>query len=182
MNNRFTEHNLSPGAVATLTQPTTDLQRNYRARGMLDGFGAADDAGRWKYSLRDVVAFWIGDRLHMNGLGMDRRDALMNGNALADTVITRFLRRHAGMTDETARYAVTVSDGHAQEGKASGLTSLRTSDLSSLAEHDFDALTVIDCERLAATIPASIAGLLTVALENQYDDLGLDALTEGLDA
>lgn len=182
MNNHFTERNLSPGAVASLTQPTTDLQRNYRARGMFDGIGEPDEAGRWKYSLRDVVAIWIGDRLHMNGLGMDRRDALRNGNALADTVITRFLRRHAGVKDGTARYVVTVADGHAQEGKTSGLTFLRTSDLASLAERAFDALTVLDCERLAATIPANIAGLLTVALENQYDDMGLDALTEGLDA
>lgn len=52
----FNKYTLSPGAVASMTEPTPDLQRNYRQRGMLDNYGELQDNGRWKYSVSDLVA------------------------------------------------------------------------------------------------------------------------------
>lgn len=180
--NRLTDPVHSPGAVTTITDVHPDHLRDWRRRDILNMIGTADENGRWKYSLRDVVAIWIGLRLSQHGRSMPLAEAFRYGAAMAGSVIVRFLHRDAGIPSTAGRYFVTLADGFVQDGKAYGMTTMRVADLSELAGREFDLMTVLDAERLAATIPPQIAGFLLVAAENQYGDMGLDRLTEGLDA
>lgn len=176
----YTDPVYSPGAVTTITDVHPDHLRDWRRRDFLNMIGTADENGRWKYSLRDAVAIWIGVRLSQHGRSMPLADAFRYGAAMAGSVIERFLCRNRGIQRTAGRYFVTLAEGDAQDGKAYGITSMRVADLSELAGREFDLMTVLDAERLAATIPPQIAGFLLVAAENEYDDLGLDRLTEGL--
>ncbi|WP_152968369.1 hypothetical protein [Gemmobacter sp. LW-1] len=177
----FTEPTYSPGAVATITDAPPEHLRDWRRRDLLNLIGTAEENGRWKYSLRDVVAIWIGLRLSQHGRAMPLATAFNYGAGLAETVINRFLARKVGIPTTGKRYAVTLADGDTKDGKTYGITTLRVADLAELAGRDFDMLTVLDCERLAATIPPQIAGFLLVAAENEYEAMGLHRWTEGLD-
>lgn len=178
----FDEYNLSPGAVASLTEPTPDLQRNYRGRGMMDDYGQADDKGRWKYSLRDLVGMWIADRLSHGGKVMDRRDALRFGCSIAPSVISAFFAFKRGRVpfgEAAQRFTVMLHDGFDGDMRVHGS---EVADVSALAEieiKEFDYAEVIDLHRLAKTIPPEIQGLLVAAAENEAEDLVPDM--SGLD-
>lgn len=178
--NAFDQYTLSPGALASFTEPTPDLQRNYRTRGMMDGIGKSDDAGRWKYSLCDLVSIWISDRLSMHGRAMDRRIALRRGVSLAQTVINGALKNYRGIPLGHPRYMVILSDGFSDDGRVHGQSLKEVSGLHELDADAFDQAEIIDIHRLAKTIPVAIMSLLIVAHENEFDDIGLPGLVEGL--
>jgi hypothetical protein len=161
------EYTLSPGAVASMTEPTPDLQRNYRQRGMLESYGKADDSGRWKYSLRDLVGFWIADRLAQRGYSMDRRDALRHGYALAPGVIDNVLRIRRGGRPSGNRFSGFLHDGWAEGGRVHGILAESFSSLADIESRTFDRVEMIDTHHLARTIPAEIQGLLIAAFENE---------------
>lgn len=173
----FNHYTLSPGAVASMTQPTPDLQRNYRQRDMLEGYGELQENGRWLYSLNDLVAIWICDRLSQNGQVMERREGFRMGAALAGRVITALiLGRYGGHSDLSplkARFAVYAHEGHsrARDGKPYGSTFLSMNALEELERHEFDYVQIVDVENLAKNIPDQIRGLLIAADENEKDEL-----------
>ncbi|WP_099828228.1 hypothetical protein [Oceaniglobus indicus] len=177
----FAKYNLSPGAVASFTEPTPDLQRNYRQREMMGGIGQLGENGRWSYCLKDLVAIWISDRLSQRGRAMDRRDALRYGNAFAGTVIRAFLAFSGGRNPGKERYTVVVNDGHPVEGQAHGMSLRTVNSIAEIEEYKFDFVQVFDTWRLAKTIPDDIKTLLIVAWENECEDIGLPGLVEGLE-
>ncbi len=165
---------LSPRAIAKFTVPTPDLQRNYRARGMMDGIGRADESGRWKYSTLDLVGIWISDRLAAGEQWMDRRDALQFGRTAAVLVIRAFHAFRAGrcpLGPSANRYVVMFFDGtnptHGRFFKS--LTSLQE-----VSEVDFDWVRIVDLHRLAQTIPLEIQGLLIAEYETSLDGTAPD--------
>lgn len=180
MTNPFDEYSLSPGALASLTEPTPDLQRNYRARGMLDNIGQSDVNGRWKYSLADLMTMWIGDRLALRGMAMDRRDALRLGRQLSREVIGIYLKLRLDLPITTPRYAVYLADGYSEGDRAYGQEFLHVVGLPDLQDKEFDRAEVIDLHRLAKTIPEGIEALLNVAAENAGDETGAPAVVESL--
>lgn len=180
MTNPFDEYALSPGALASLTEPTPDLQRNYRARGMMDRMGKAEDNGRWKYSLVDLVAMWISDRLCQHGMVMDRRDALRLGSQLSRHVIHQYLKQRIGLPTTTPRYAVYLADGYSEGMRVHGQEFLRVAGLAELEGKEFDRVEVVDLHRMARTIPKEIEMLLNIAAENEDYDTGLSDSREGL--
>ena len=182
----FDHYTLSPGALASMTEPTPDLQRNYRQRGMLEGYGERQENGRWMYSVSDLVGFWICDRISNRGDDMDRRDGFRIGKLIAGRVITSWmLNRHSWgeVTDLNPlknRFFVHLFRGPDAEGVRTseivGINSL--SDLNHLA---FERVHILDIEALANALPESIKALLVVADENDADEATPDfdkALTE----
>ena len=167
----FDEYTLSPGAVASMTEPTPDLQRNYRQRGMLESYGKADASGRWKYSLHDLVGFWIADRLAQRGHSMDRRDALRHGYSLAMGVIENFLLIRLGKEPKGKRYSGFLHDGYGEGGRVHGISAKSFASMAEIEAEEFDRVEMVDTHRLAKTIPPEIAGLLIAAAENEADDL-----------
>lgn len=168
----FNEYNLSPGVLASLTEPTPDLQRNYRTRGMIDGFGELQKNGRYKYSLSDLVAFWICDRLAAGGRGMDRRDGFHLGYMLAGNVINHFLHMRHGIQPMGFRFAVTLSEGAGDKDEAYGQSVMTCSSLGEIEGKTFDHAQIVDIHNLTRNIPEQIKALLIVADENEIDEAG----------
>lgn len=171
----FNHYTLSPGAVASMTEPTPDLQRNYRQRGMLEGYGELQENGRWKYSLTDLVGIWICDRLSQRGQGMERREGFRLGMMLAGRVINMFtMSRYGGNFGSPpfiSRYAVLLHMGAGDTGEVFGSSVKSLNRLEDLTEEKFDYAQVIDVENLAKGLPENIRGLLIAADENEKDDL-----------
>lgn len=65
----LSEPKYQPSEIETLTGFGPQQLREWRRLGFLDGFGYLDEKGRWKYSLREAVAFAICSQLR--GVGLD---------------------------------------------------------------------------------------------------------------
>lgn len=164
MSDFFGEYTLSPSEIASLTEPTSALQRNYRLRGMFDPYGQADENGRWKYSLQDLVGIWVADRLANGGKTMDRRDALKIGAICSEDVINNYCLKHLHSDEEfgVIHYIAYLSDG---DSKNKDISFIALRSLSDLESKPFDNASVIDIHHLSRTIPENIRGLLKVAAE-----------------
>lgn len=169
MTDPFLDPTLSPSELADLTEPTPELQRNYRAREMLDDIGTAGDNGRWKYSLRDVVAIWISDKLCWGG-HMDRRTALRRGSGAAEKVINAFLAWRSGGTPVCKRYIVLAT------GAESGAHSV--DNLSELDGFNFYKAEVMDLWELAKDVPEEIGALLSAASHKMAEAAGVPSMLD----
>lgn len=171
----FYKYTLSPGAVASMTEPTPDLQRNYRQRDMLDGYGELQENGRWKYNLHDLVSIWICDRISNHGENMDRRDGFRLGKQIASRVINAFLmKRHSWddaikMNPLRGRFIAYLYRGADANGVGGSEVKV-INELSDLTRITFEHAQIVDAEELAESLPESIRGLLIVADENAADD------------
>lgn len=164
----FNHYTLSPGAVASMTQPTPDLQRNYRQRNMLAHYGELQENGRWKYSLSDLVAIWICDCLSQNGQIMERRDGFKLGHMLAGRVIANFIKQRKGFTDG-ARYEAIIHSIGVGDGTLSGSEIRTIASLDDLDQNSWEYAQIIDIWALVLKIPPQIQGLLIAADENEFD-------------
>ena len=54
---------VGPAEVADLVDLSTDSQRDWRRRGLLDEHGRQDANGRWRYSVLETFTMWIARRL-----------------------------------------------------------------------------------------------------------------------
>ncbi|NNK66317.1 MAG: hypothetical protein HKO95_06230 [Rhodobacteraceae bacterium] len=162
------EYNLSAGAVARLTDPTPDLQRNYRQRDMIDGYGEKQENGRYNYNIIDLVGFWICDRLSQRGQVMDRRDGFAIGRRVARGIIVKVIKNERGI-EHRPSYRYMLSDGCRLEGKVYGSSIGVVSNLSAVADLKFDRIEIINIDRLAKTMPAEIKALVMTAAENEAD-------------
>ena len=58
--------------AATGGDLTPNVLRDWRRRGLLQGFGQSDDNGRWRYARREVCIFAIASHLADEGLTIER--------------------------------------------------------------------------------------------------------------
>jgi len=161
----FYEYRLTPGDVASLTQPTPDLQRNYRQRGMLGSYGECTAGGRWRYSLRDLVGIWIADRLSGHGVLMDRRRALEIGYAMSPEIIAMVVGARRGWVlngPDDSRFFAYVYTGESDRWSFHRLNSL--ADVGSLKG---DRIEIFDLQHIAADVPEDIRSLLYAAAESE---------------
>lgn len=64
-------HIYTPADVQSVSWWSPELLRDYRLKGYLDTYGRKGENGRWLYSGRDLVAFWVAEVLHGRGKRMD---------------------------------------------------------------------------------------------------------------
>ncbi|WP_299842154.1 hypothetical protein [uncultured Roseovarius sp.] len=81
------ERVLTPAIVAEISEVDAAILRDLRSRSLIDGFGAEGGNGRWKYSLADATAIWIGKHLIQRGM-VDRQEAYLVGKLGADEVLS----------------------------------------------------------------------------------------------
>jgi hypothetical protein len=145
----------SPKQVGELTGIHPDFLRDWRRQGFLDVFGQ-EAAGGWKYSLHDVVALWICERLSGRGMNIGRKAALNWGRGNAGDVITNIKRATAGLDPMGNRFAAILWDGNDSDGRVHGSSLVRLLAITQLDEFDFDHAEIVNLWRLAATAPAEI--------------------------
>ena len=153
--------NYSPAEVENLTNWTPEGQRDLRRKGYLDNYGVQHN-GRWRYSPRDIAAFWVASELndlHHHGGGLDLRTSLATASTNAPTLIDLICERSA------PRYVVFLSYS-LRENSTDGMTLggsevKRLSDLTELSNFRFDDAYLIDLKQLADTAPADVRDAVT---------------------
>lgn len=142
----------SPSDIETLTGWSPDGQRDLRRKGLLSNYGTATETGRWKYSVRDVVAFWIASRLHHRHDGLDLTTLFAVSWTNAPTVIALIkgdaAQRYLAKLDRKEEIGDNMMMSHAEI--------VTFADLSELAGRAFDQAHVIDFKHLADTAPDRI--------------------------
>lgn len=145
----------TPKEVGEMTGIHPDFLRDWRRQGFLDVFGK-DGAGGWRYSLDDLVALWMSERLSGRGVNIGRKAALNWGRGNAGDVITNIKRVTAGLDPMGNRFAAILWDGNDGDGRVHGSTLVRLLAISQIADYAFDHAEIVDLWRLAATAPAAI--------------------------
>lgn len=143
----------TPAQISDLTNLEPEVLRNWRMRGFMRNYGLEGENGRWLYSLRDLVAFWIADRLTEQRT-IERHQALATGWGQAPVFI-------AFMTGEASaphRYVAFIETSRAEEGqmRSSGTELVCSKTLAELERLAFDLMVVIDLQHLADTAPKAI--------------------------
>ena len=149
----------TPAQIEELAGVVPEATRVWRARGILSNYGVLGENGRWLFSLRDLVGFYIAKRLGddvMRNTGLDVAAALGIGWANAPTVIDRV---RGGAAAE--RYVASL---HRAAGTHTGGltgTEFRTGrHLGQLEDEPFDRLEVIDLWYIADTLPQPLRGYI----------------------
>lgn len=144
---KFAQHALTPSTVEKLSTVSPDAQRDWRRLGFLENYGASE-AGRWKYSVRDAVAFWIASRLIETGF--DRHIACLCGWSAAPEVCVL-------MQGKTPFYRYIVHLHQACDGLGLlGTSAVNLKSLDELSAHEFDRADVIDLGRIASAAPVGL--------------------------
>lgn len=165
---RIDDFKFGASDLASMTQPTQQAQREYRQRGMMEDFGQLV-AGRYMYSLRDVVGVWVSDRLSVRGQAMDRRDALRLGKLASEYVITAFRDFCQARAPGVPRFITVYDGGHGELADGAGdvvdpIGFIATA--KDVDQMDFYRVEQIDIHRLAATVPANIAAKIQEMEDN----------------
>lgn len=149
----------SPSDVAELIGWKPDGQRDMRAKGYISNYGTQTSGGHWKYSNRDLMAFWIASHLH-EGKRHNLHELFVRAWHIAPTII------EAVRGNGIARYFV-VGWEAAGDTKGGGGTTLigmidaiDGPDLNGV-DVSFDVAEVIDLRRLAEAVPAGIRDIIT---------------------
>lgn len=137
-------HTFTPSTVATMTEVTSVIQRDWRARKLLTMYGQQEDNRQWKYSFQDAVGLWITSRLA--GFGMELGIASPNGWHMAVEVIACLQGK-----EPAYRYvAFTLPTSFRGQFKT-------FAEIFEFAdERDAERIEIIDVKRLAASAPVGI--------------------------
>lgn len=147
-------YSFTPSTIESLSGVSTEAQRDWRHKGFLTNYGASNEAGRFKYSFRDAVAFWLGDRLIRSG--WDRRTCL----ALAWTNAPSAIELIRG--GEATRYIAHLFDGDSEDCALSGWTVAYADDLTAFADMPYEKMDVVDLVQVCTRAPR---GIREVALD-----------------
>lgn len=146
----------SPHEIGMLTGIHPDRLRDWRRQGLLMMIGSETEGGHWKYSVLDMVALWLSERLCGNGSGVSRTDAIHNSSAYANDVAIHMVQRHKHLNPTGKRYAGQIWEGFTSNGIAHGWTIVRVTTLSEMDEMTFDRAEIIDIWHIAETAPRNI--------------------------
>lgn len=145
------EPTFSPADVEELTGWHAQGQRDMRHKGYLENYGTLGDNGRWRYSKRDLIAFWIAGVLYER----ERRDlaqTLAQSWTMAEHVLARVEARPApqfvvfGWKTERLAGGLTLSGtefayfNSLDDASRSGFVHLEVTDLKALAALASDRL------------------------------------------
>jgi hypothetical protein len=143
----------TPAEVEALTQWTPVGQRDLRHKGFLSNYGAQTKTGRWTYSARDVVAFWVARSLH--GFGFDLATLFAVSWTNAETVMRFAKGGHA------TRYVAFLIDGYRGDGIAHGTSVVSHNTLAEIeALYTFDKVDAVDLKHIGETLPDHIRAIL----------------------
>lgn len=148
----------NPGEIGAMTGIAPEALRNWRTRGFMANYGAETDGGRWVYSLRDLVAFWISERLTSRRT-VDRHTALAISWSEAENMIGFIVQIHEGLELSGLRYVVLVESAKFDEDgeiRMNGTSLVKCKALSEIEPMTFDRVEVIDLFNLARTAPPKI--------------------------
>lgn len=147
----------TPGEIEGLTGWHTAGQRDLRLKGYLANYGQKGENGRWLYSARDVVAFYVASILHerdRNGVRLheifaqswtnaEHVAALASGKNAPRYFVVGYMREKGPM------------DGAILLG-AEAMTASSFDEISAKGFYAFD---VFDLSKIAELLPASIAAV-----------------------
>jgi len=149
----------TPAQIEDLAGVVPEATRVWRARGILSNYGVLGENGRWLFSLRDLVGFYIARRLGddvMRNTGLDVAAALGIGWTNAPTVIDRV---KGGAAAE--RYVAFLHRAAGTHADGLGGTEVRTArHLRQFEDEPFDRLEAIDLWYIAATLPQPLRGYI----------------------
>jgi hypothetical protein len=169
----FDEPILPPGTVGRLTNINLDHIREWRRLGLLSDYGTQGQNGRWQYSVRDAVGFWMAERFSVRGLFMERGPALKRARQYAPSIMFVAMDFHLGREPNHAvhqRYAIELMDGYSDGMRVHGGSLKRVQSLVEIADEEFDRAEIIDTWRIARTMPAELRGYVVSRYE-VYRDL-----------
>lgn len=145
----FEKHAFTPSAIAGMTGVSPDMQRDLRHKGFLANYGAMGDDQRWKYSLRDMIAFAAAFRLIKTG--WHRHSACACAWTFAHAILAEIVGAEIPI-----RYVAHLIDA----GSPSDDFSMRgtvTMEAKTLAEIEagpsFDRAEILDLKYLAQRLP-----------------------------
>lgn len=143
----------SPAEIGELTGWVPDAQRDLRHKEFLSNYGFQTESGRWKYTVRDLVAFWTATHL---------RDSGMPLHQLLATCWTNAQHVMNFMNDETytgARYVAFLynSEMSVDQMSSVGWEVVKVAELGHLELfHKFSKADLIDLKTVAAAVPETI--------------------------
>lgn len=157
-----------PNDLGKFTSINLNNVRDWRAQGWMDEYGESSETGRWKYSLRDIVALHVADRLAGRGRAVPRADALRYGHSNAEMVIHcfhMFRCNWAPLDPYSRRFSVIFHDGQGDQARPDGSGAIHINDLREVHDRFFDVAVIIDIHHLAKTLPVLLKTELVAASE-----------------
>jgi hypothetical protein len=142
----------TPKQLAEMAGLDPETQRDMRRKGLLDNFGETTPGGHWRYTLRDVAAFWIADRLRHSGIPL--RFLLFRSHFAAADVLA------AARGENVPRFIV-VLESHPGDEELGGQEVVKVSSLAFLEERRWQRADVLDVYELARSLPDSIRAEVT---------------------
>lgn len=144
----------TPSDIERLTKWSADGLRDMRRREFIRNYGEASENGRWQYSLRDLVAFYVADRLwrpSKDGLMLHTALAIGWANAphVIDLIRGKVATKYLAILDKTD--TTIFSDQ-----TLSGSSIVEIEEISDLANNEFDEAHLINLKRIADTAPLRI--------------------------
>ncbi len=143
--------NLTPMEIEKLTTWSADALREMRRRGFLSNYGEETEGGRWRYSLRDLVAFDIASRLWQRtgeGFMLQTCFALAWTNAphVIDLIRGKAAPACVAVLNQSRPFPSKEVDL-----RYGGSEVVTLSGIAELAERDFDDAHIINLNRIAET-------------------------------
>jgi len=141
----------TPAEIEAYTRWTPEATRDLRHKGFLSNYGSQSDAGRWKYSIRDLIAFWMAD--HLRDAGFPVHQLLATSWTSAEAVINLLQGITAGERYVAFLFTITALD----DGDVSGWTVVRVRSLAEIeAQHSFAKADILDLKAIAEAVPEKI--------------------------
>lgn len=142
----------SPAEIEQMTGWHPQGLRDMRSKRYLDNFGEMQENGRWVYSARDVVAFWLAGFLHEHDHNPDLKGILGASYSNAPALAAKLTGRPG------YRFVAIVKEAEpTPRGMASyGSRILPTNTLDELAKGSVFAVSAIDLVAIAEHAPDAV--------------------------
>lgn len=147
-------HVFEPSTVASLSGVTVDTQRDWRHKDLIKAYGSVTNTGRWKYSFRDAVGFWLASRLVSHG--WDRGLATKEAWLLAPEIIAIVQGKEP--KDQFMGFVIKGSD---QQPGVTDPRRIVVPSLGKISGPEFERLDLLNLKALAAAVPDGIREFAT---------------------
>ncbi|MCB1335059.1 MAG: hypothetical protein KDK26_15765 [Roseivivax sp.] len=148
----------SPSEIEELTGWPVASQRDLRRRGLIRNYGEATNGGRWRYDLRDLVAFYVAFRLHAPGTeGLWLSTILATSWTNAPKVIAEIRGERA------PGHLLVFQIIRPHDMEAGGSHLIEASSTAEIVEGNFDEAHIINYRHIAETARADIKKLIRAA-------------------
>lgn len=150
-----------PQDIEDLTGWTPAGIRDLRNKDMLGAYGAQRDNGRWTYSERDVVAFWIAGQF--NSIRSDAFATFLRGVfAAAHSGAEKMIAAIKGNPPRDV-WTVYLHSAARADGEVGGSEIIHVAALSELDGRAFDRAEIFNWSHMAATAPEQIRKVALIA-------------------